>query len=327
MMGEFAHIKVFRWIGLLLSVACLVCFGYGMHKSYLAMLPKEVSIRYADLEPLPRGLSGIEKVLERIQVQQDSLLTVSKGDTLPTLAKGRELIVAYRYDGHTLYDVVRGNDSLTIPAHITDTLPPVYAAPPKEVTEWRDSLLLGTMPLECYALDYRRIIARYDGQVSRIEWNSFDTIPIYIISLEGHDEPIYINATTPYVKPFYLNEEEVVSGVKNFCQVDSVSSELMADYDDYYVDLYRNLTLPVWKVTAGRHTLYVNPRTGAYQSFNSESTWLYLKNHALEALRYKVFAKHPEIWEVLKWAVLIIGALLSLTGVLKLTRKLMINEQ
>ena len=142
MMGEFAHIKVFRWIGLLLSVVCLVCFGYGMHKSYLAMLPKEVSIRYADLEPLPRGLSGIEKVLERIQVQQDSLLTVSKGDTLPTLAKGRELIVAYRYDGHTLYDVVRGNDSLTIPAHITDTLPPVYAAPPKEVTEWRDSLLL-----------------------------------------------------------------------------------------------------------------------------------------------------------------------------------------
>jgi hypothetical protein len=279
-----------------------------MHESYKSMLQKEEPIRFADLNALPRGLTSIDKLLR---------------DRLPAdTAKVMDLVV-YNYQGHTLYDVVRGMDSLTIPAHITDTLPPVYVAPPAKVTEWQDSLLSDALPLDSYALDYRRIIARYDGQVSRIEWNSFDSIPLYIISLEGHDEPIYINASTPYVKPFYLTAEEASDAVRAFSRADSVATELLSQYDDYYLDLYQEMTLPVWKTTADNHTYYINPRTGSYQSFNSESKWLYVRNHAFDVVRYKLFAKHPERWQPVMWVLLILGSLLSLAGVLTLTRRIM----
>lgn len=303
------HIKTL--VRLLLSITCLIVFSYGMHVNYQSMLPKEVYIRYADLEPLPRGLSPINKLLN---------------DRLPADSAAITSLIVFRYVGHTLYDVIRGNDTLTIPAHITDTLPPVYMTPPAEVTEWCDSLLCGVMAFDRYALDYRRIIARYDGQVSRIEWNSFDSIPIYIISLKGHDEPIYINATSPYVKPFYLKAEEVTNAVKSFTRADSVTTELLTEYDDYYLDLYQDLTLPIWKTTADDHTFYINPRTGAYQGFNTASTWLYLKCRFLPSLRYKLFAKYPKVWEILELTILIIGALLSLIGVLSFTHKLMYNN-
>lgn len=293
-MVRFSHIK--RWVGLLLSLSCLLCFIYGMYLALLSMMPVERTIRYADLEPLPRGLTSIEKLLS---------------DRLPADSTATTSIVAYRYDGHTLYDVVRGNDTLTIPAHITDTLPPVYVAPPADASSWSDSLLRGTMPLNRYALDYRRIIARYDGQVSRIEWSSFDTIPLYIISLEGHDEPIYINATTPYVKPFYLDETTVGGAMMDFCQADSVGTELLTDYDNYYVDLQRYEPLPVWKVTTNDRNLYVNPRTGAYRSYPNNRWWYYVKHHAFNTLRYKLFAKHPERWPQVMWGVLIAGFILS----------------
>ena len=300
------HIKT--WVRLLLSIACLIAFSYGMHVNYQSKLPKEVYIRFADLEPLPRGLSSIDKLLN---------------DRLPADSTAITSLIAYRYVGHTLYDVARSNDSLTIPAHITDTLPPVYITPPAEVTEWQDSLLCGVMALDRYALDYRRIIARYDGQVSRIEWNSFDSIPIYIISLKGHDEPIYINATTPYVKPFYLEETIVGGAVKDFCQADSVSTELLTDYDDYYVDLQHYEPLPVWKVTTNDRNIYVNPRTGAFCCYHTDSWWYYLRHYAFNTMCYKLFAKHPERWPPVMWAVLITGALLSLIFVFRLTRKLM----
>jgi len=288
------HIK--RWVGLLLSILALLCFTYGMYLALLSMMPNERTIRYADLEPLPQGLTSIDKLL-RDRLPADSAATTS--------------IIVYRYDGHTLYDVVRGNDTLTIPAHITDTLPPVYVAPPTYTSSWSDSLLRGTMSLNHYALDYRRIIARYDGQVSRIEWSSFDTIPLYIISLEGHDEPIYINATTPYVKPFYLEETIVGGAVKDFCQADSVSTELLTDYDDYYVDLQHYEPLPVWKVTTNDRNIYVNPRTGAFCQYQTDSWWHYLKHYAFNTMRYKLFAKHPERWPQVMWGILIAGFILS----------------
>lgn len=304
-MGRFSHIKT--WVGLLLSMTCLLCFGYSLYLAGLSVVPTEHTIRYADLEALPRGLTSIDKLL---------------GDRLPADSTAVTSLVVYRYDGHTLYDVVRGNDSLTIPAHITDTLPPVFMAPPADVTLWRDSLLRGAMALDLYALDYRRIIARYDGQVSRIEWNSFDTIPLYIISLEGHDEPVYINASTPYVKPFYLTEEVVTGAVKDFCQVDSVSTELLTAYDDYYVDWQRYEPLPVWKVSALPYTLYINPRTGAFVRYNTSSWWHYLRHHAFNAQRYKLFAKHPERWEPTMWGVLAAGLLLSIIAIIQNIKRL-----
>ncbi|MBQ6747222.1 MAG: hypothetical protein IJR07_09305 [Bacteroidaceae bacterium] len=293
-MVRFSHIK--RWVGLLLSLSCLLCFIYGMYLALLSMMPLERTIRYADLGPLPRGLTSIDKLLN---------------DRLPADSTATTAIVAYRYDGHTLYDVVRGNDTLTIPAHITDTIPPVFVAPPADASSWSDSLLRGTMPLNRYALDYRRIIARYDGQVCRIEWSSFDTIPLYIISLEGHDEPIYINATTPYVKPFYLDEAQVREAVKDFCRADSVSTELLTDYDNYYVDLQRYEPLPMWRVVTNDRNFYVNPRTGAYRSYPNNSWWYYVKHYAFNTLRYKLFAKHPERWAQVMWGVLIAGFILS----------------
>ena len=307
MKGKKTHILASRWVRLLGCICLLVCFGYGMHKSYQSMLPQEMPIRYADLDPLPRGLTSVDKLLR---------------DRLPADSAKMNGLVVYNFQGHTLFDVVRDSISQTIPEHITDTLPPVFKAMPAAATEWRDSLQGGVLPLDSYLLDYRRIIARYDHQVSRIEWNSLDSIPLYIISLEGHDEPIFINASTPYVKPFYLSGEEATDAVRLFCQADSVTTELLTEYDDYYVDLYHKLTLPVWKTTADDHTYYINPRTGAYQRFNSESKWLYLKHHALPTLRYKLFAKHPERWEPVMWTVLILGTILSLIGVLRLTRKL-----
>lgn len=308
MIGKKIYVQALRWLGLLLCICLLVCFAYGMHKSYLSMLPQEVPIRYADLDALPRGLTSIEKLLH---------------DRLPADTVEVKDLVVYHYQGHTLYDMIKGADSLTIPALITDTLPPVFEPVPAIKTEWHDSLLSGTLPLDKYELDYRRIIARYDGQVSRIEWNSFDSIPLYIISLEGHDEPIYINASTPFVKPFYLTAEEASDAVKAFCQPDSVGTELLTQYDDYYIDLYQELTLPVWKTIADNHTFYINPRTGSYQSFNSASKWLYVRNHVFQVLRYKLFSKYPERWQPVMWVLLILGTLLSLTGVLTLTRKLM----
>ena len=305
MKRDFTHHKLFSILGYLRSICCLVCCRYGMLVSFFTPPPSERAAKYAALDPLPRGLSSIDKLLHD-RIPADSL----NHDTISQIA-------VYRYQGHTLYEVIKGQDTLTIPDHVTDTLFTRFVAAPTAPDAWKDSLRYGAMPLDKYQLDYRRIIARYDGQVSRIEWNSFDTIPIYIIGLLGHDEPIYINATTPYVKPFYLTESDVVEAVQTFCQCDSVSAEQLNQYDDYYLDLEANLTLPVWKAVADDYTYYINPRTGSFQSFQTQSKWLFVKNHAFQALRYKIFAKHPERWTITLWAILIVGTLLSLVGIIK----------
>lgn len=298
----FAHIRVWNILGLILSIVLSVCFAYGLYASYLSMAPVEQTVRYADLDALPRGLGSIGKLLKD-RLQADSAATTR--------------LVVYNYQGHTLYDLVRGKDSITIPAHITDTVALEFHPFPADVTEWKDSLHYGVMALDKYLLDYRRIIARYDRQVSRIEWNSFDTIPIYIISLKGHDEPIYIDASTPYVKPFYLSKEQVDGAFKAYCHTDSVCTELLKQYDEYYMDFQNNLTLPVWKTIAKGMAYYTNPRTGNFAIHNIADRWEYLRHHAFNNIRYKLFAKHPERWQPTLWGSLTAGLLLSFCGVVK----------
>ncbi len=308
-MKVFTHIKLSSVLGLICCIGCFVACVFGMHVSYESLAPEEHSIRYADLGALPRGLSSIDKLLtDRWAGDSTARSSISN-------------IIVYNFKGHTLYDVTTGDQHMTIPAHVTDSLPPVYEEKPAEVTVWKDSLLHDALDLETYVLDYRRIIARYDGQVSRIEWNSFYNTPLYIINLIGHDEPIYINATMRTVKAFYLTEDEVLLGVQDFCQADSVRAELMEQYDSYYVDLNKQLPLPVWKATAGNYSYYINPRTASYISYDTSDTWLFVKHHAFNHLRFLLFAKHPERWPFVQWGVLGLGLLLSFIGIVRYFKK------
>lgn len=90
------------------------------------------------------------------------------------------------------------------------------------------------------------------------------------------------------------------------------------EYDNYYVDREYKLPLPVYKaevVDKNHVTYYLKTENGNIRYFNTNTKvrrWAYQILHSFE-LGFLV--KHPVLWNIIMWATMIGGTLVSITGV------------
>ena len=153
---------------------------------------------------------------------------------------------------------------------------------------------------------------------------------------------MFVDATAIDVKPFVITEEMVRRDMERQYR-DSIpyTIELINEFDrDYHQRKVTPTSLPVYRVIVDdyMHTRwYYNPATLESRRFDDDTrtrNWLYHKLHTLD---FKFLTDHPVLWNIVMYALMLGGTVLSVTGVVlsvkwivrgirKLFRKKLVQE-
>lgn len=169
-------------------------------------------------------------------------------------------------------------------------------------------------PLE-YSLDYKTVLKKYAGSIKKLEWASFGDINYYK-AIVG-DSMYYIDATSNSVKPLYLTEDNLRKRLSAIHR-DSISIELLQDYDNYYIHKRNKLPLPIYKVSVSdkdKSTYYINPYTAEISYFNQNTKtrkWTY---QALHSFSIKWLLDRPVLWNIIMWTTMIAGTAISCSAI------------
>jgi len=169
--------------------------------------------------------------------------------------------------------------------------------------------------LSNYKLDYRKILEKYDGQVKNIQWSSYGDVPLYNVIINNKQH--VFNASGEEIIPLSITEQMIKDKLSKI-HSEPITITQLTEYDNYYVGTSNHLHLPVYKVDiadADNSTYYINPENGTTRYFNTNTKvrrWTYQVLHSWE-LGFLV--KRPVLWNILMWATMIGGTLVSLTGV------------
>lgn len=172
-----------------------------------------------------------------------------------------------------------------------------------------------SIDLSAFTADYRRVVQQHKGEVKEISFNQYGAKPYYSVVLNGAVQNF--DASQPEPKPLYLSQQDVLNRLSTVCDAPKTIS-LMTEFDSYYVGFTKRMELPVYKVIASnpdQSVFYVNPNTGRTRYFNRNlraGKWIY---PAFHSLRFKFFAEHRVLRDVVLWILLIGGTLVSFTGV------------
>lgn len=120
--------------------------------------------------------------------------------------------------------------------------------------------------------------------------------------------------------PLELSEQEVRHELEQALPKNQdYALELLTAYDGYYLSMKRQLDLPVYRAIPTDNTLpyiYINPGTGESLVLSRSSRirmWLYNKPHSL---RFANLTEYPILREAIMWILLLMGTVVSVTGVL-----------
>lgn len=166
-----------------------------------------------------------------------------------------------------------------------------------------------------YKSDYRKILEAYPNEVKSIEWHSFGDIPLYNVII-GNKLHVF-DVSGDEVQPLAVTEQMIRDKLLKI-HSEPVSITQIHEYDNYYVGTSKHLPLPVYKADvadADNSTYYINPKNGNTRYFNTNTKvrrWTYQVLHSWE-LGFLV--KRPVLWNIVMWATMIGGTLVSLTGV------------
>ena len=169
-----------------------------------------------------------------------------------------------------------------------------------------------------YPLDYRKVIEYFQGEVTRMEWGHFRSVPCYHIYRGSEKETIDASSQNS-VRPLNLTEDQVLEAVRAI-HGDSVRLQvgLMQEYDNYYLARSGHLPLPVWKIkvdNADKTCYYINPANGNYRDYNTHKRWGFWMYSGMHSLRFKFLTDHPMLWTIVMWTLLIGGAIVSFSGI------------
>jgi hypothetical protein len=174
------------------------------------------------------------------------------------------------------------------------------------------------LALDRYTLDYRDALDAYPG-TKMIAWSDFKGHPYYTLTL-APKERVFIDAAAIDVKPFVITEEMVRRDMERQYR-DSIpyTIELINEFDrDYHQRKVTPTSLPVYRVIVDdyMHTRwYYNPATLESRRFDDDTrtrNWLYHKLHTLD---FKFLTDRPVLWNIVMYALMLGGTVLSVTGV------------
>lgn len=166
-----------------------------------------------------------------------------------------------------------------------------------------------------FKLDYTKILKQYPNQIKSIEWSYFGDLPIYKIIIDNKMR--VFNASNEEVRLLSIGKQDITDRLSKIHK-DSINIQLINEYDNYYNGKRYQMPLPVYKVTVDdldKSTYYINPENGNIQYFNTNAKvrrWTY---QGLHSFKINFLLKHPLLWNILMWTVLIGGTLVSITGV------------
>jgi len=169
--------------------------------------------------------------------------------------------------------------------------------------------------LASFQLDYNKILREYKGKVKEIVFNQYSDKPYYSVVLG--DNEMCFDASDSNIKPLFLSEKDVLQRLSLITNAPK-TIHLMKEFDNYYVGFTKRMQLPVYKVRvadADESVFYVNPKTTTTRYYNKNKRagkWIY---PAFHSLRFKFFAEHTLLKEIVLWIMMIGGTLVSFTGV------------
>lgn len=174
------------------------------------------------------------------------------------------------------------------------------------------------LALDRYTLDYRNALAAYPG-TKTLAWSDFKGHPYYTLTM-APKERVFIDAAANEVKPFVITEEMVRRDMeRQYCDSIPYTIELIDKFDnDYHTRKVKETSLPVYRVIVDdyMHTRwYYNPATLESRRIDDDTrtrNWLYHKLHTLD---FKFLTDHPVLWNIVMYALMLGGTVLSVTGV------------
>lgn len=180
-----------------------------------------------------------------------------------------------------------------------------------------DSIMDKNKPaIQDYPLDYREVI-KEKGNVTQIEWSNFSSKPVYHIQLGGKKESI--DASGSVVRPLHLSEAEIREAIAAIHPEERIiNTQLLTDYDTYYVARSGHLALPVYKVkidNADQTCYYINPKNGQYRSVNTHKRWNFWMYQGMHSLKFNWLVAHPVLWSIVMWVLMLGGTFVSFSGV------------
>lgn len=189
----------------------------------------------------------------------------------------------------------------------------------KPKLDFNPSMALRQMkPLpQTYVTDYRSAIAVYP-EVRQIDWSSWGSVPFYTLHMP-QNKKLYIDARCTEVKPLNMSQNDIETVIRQIHgDQAAISSSMLQEYDNYYINRKRSLPLPVWKVKvsdADNSTYYVDPQSGQQRYMSTPGRLNFISYQALHTLSFKVLVDHPTLWYIVMWMLQLGGAIVSATGV------------
>lgn len=168
---------------------------------------------------------------------------------------------------------------------------------------------------ENYNMDYRTLLKEYEGQIKRIEWSHFGTIPYYK-TIMG-DQPLFFHAADTLPRKLSLQEKDILFYIEKI-HPEEKEIQLMTAYDNYYLSLTGQLPLPVYKVKVNdpdRSIYYIDPASASVRYFNKKQRAHHWTYQAMHSFKIKFLAERPLLWNILMWTTMLGGTLVSITGV------------
>lgn len=194
--------------------------------------------------------------------------------------------------------------------------PPEWFIPQHTPSAARDTMDALVPRPEAYPTDYRQLIAHSGHTVTQIRWTHFFGLPTYELRLQAFDDPQTIDAAT--LRPLALTCAQVTSAIRRIHGPRAhLGTELMTDYDTYYLDRRRRLELPVWRVRvadADHTTYYISPTTGRLREYSDHRRAGYWMYNGLHSLRFRFLTERPALWSVVMWVLLLGGTAVSVSG-------------
>ncbi|HEX3644709.1 MAG TPA: PepSY domain-containing protein [Vicinamibacterales bacterium] len=169
------------------------------------------------------------------------------------------------------------------------------------------------------ARDPRQALALLPGlQVKELELMVVAGEPLYLAALDRDHTRIVPVAAPPRQE---FDRQQIVSLVNRAAQPDGlVESQVIRQYDAYYLDRHRRKPLPVILARvndAERTRYYIDPKTarvvGRYGSGSWMERWLY---HGLHSLDFPWLYDHRPLWDIVVIAFMLGGTALGVTSLI-----------
>lgn len=168
-------------------------------------------------------------------------------------------------------------------------------------------------------IDYRDVLSKY-SEIKELKLYGFNTKLIYELT-QSDGNKIRLDASKEGAPKLELSQEEVTQAIQHLFKTPAeMQCNILTSYDAYYNSTWRqSRALPVFKIEVSspeKFTIYANPKTTdlyVYDSVRKMNYWAYSKLHAL---RFGFLTRHPILWTIVIWGLLLGGVVVSFTGVI-----------